>query len=118
MCVVSCIFAGAACEHMLNVTCTRRCKMAVEVVDDAWRLSYGGVGSVVQTKWKRDKGSTHVICRNLQFCMCGLCKYSMHRYKITKEVVVGEKDIKRDNMACNRLNKRNIIGRIVLVAED
>ena len=50
--------------------------------------------------------------------MCGLCKYIMHRYKITKEVVVGEKDIKRDNMACNRLNKRNIIGRIVLVAED
>ena len=75
MCVVSCIFAGAACEHMLNVTCTRRCKMAVEIVDDAWRLSYGGMGSVVQTKWKRDKGSTHVICSNLQICMCGLCKY-------------------------------------------
>ena len=55
---------------------------------------------------KRDKGSTHVICSNLQICMCGLCKYIMHRYKITKEVVVGEKDIKRDNMACNRLNKR------------
>ena len=57
MCVVSCIFTGAACEHMLNVTCILRCKMAVEVVDDEWRLSYGGVGSVVQTKWKRDKGS-------------------------------------------------------------
>ena len=43
----------------------------------------------------------------------------MYRYKITKEVVVGEKDIKRDNMACNRLNKRKKIrGRIVLVAED
>jgi len=69
--------------------------------------------------WYKQNGrGIKVACSNLQICMCGLCKYIMHRYKITKEVVVGEKDIKRDNMACNRLNKRNIIGRIVLVAED
>ena len=34
VCVVGCIFADVACGCMLHVTCTLRCKMAVEVVDD------------------------------------------------------------------------------------
>ena len=40
---------------MLNVTCILRCKMAVEVVDDEWRLSYGGVGGKCGTN-KMEEG--------------------------------------------------------------